>query len=252
MTVALTRTVLELLQRVEVILAGLESFGIAANPEKTRVGMTEVDYAGHLVDYSGLPLTEEKRDRALDLRLPSSAKHTKALLGLASQLRGHVSSYGAVVAPLLAMTPTYKKSSNTPLQWTKELKDQLNLVQQAVSSCQKLFFVDDTSPVPLHTDASNCGTGAYLLQVVEGKPHPTRLTHQPHTKQVRAQLEHMQERSLCYLLSSSRARTSSTRQEVPPTDRLQRPSFYKHRQVTKSGEVESSFTGTVPACRACA
>ena len=109
----LAKAALELLQRVEVTLARLESLGIAVSPEKARVGMTEVSYAGQL--YSGLPLTVEKRDKVLDFRLPSSAKHIKALLGLASQLRDHVPSFGATVALLHAMTPSYKKSSNVPL-----------------------------------------------------------------------------------------------------------------------------------------
>ena len=33
--------------------------------------------------------------------------------------------------------------------------------------CPKLFFLDDVSPIYLHTDASQYGMGAYLFQVRE-------------------------------------------------------------------------------------
>ena len=80
------------------------------------------------------------------------------------------------MASLHAMTLSYKKRSSVALEWTEELEDQFSLVQKEVPSCQKLFFVDDKPPLPLHTDASCYGIGANLLQVVEGKPNPVRLT----------------------------------------------------------------------------
>ena len=97
-TTTFAKTALELLQRVGVTLARLESFGIAVSPEKVRVGMTEADCVGHLTDHNGLSFTQQKRDRALSFRLPSPAKHMKAFLGLANQLRDHAPSYGALVA----------------------------------------------------------------------------------------------------------------------------------------------------------
>jgi hypothetical protein len=43
-----------------------------------------------------------------------------------------------------------------------------------VHECPKLIFLDDTSPIYLHTDASQYGMGAYLFQVREGKEIPIR------------------------------------------------------------------------------
>ena len=48
----------------------------------------------------------------------------------------------------------------------------LQKLQISIAHCQKLFFLDDTSPVFLHTDASSYGIGAYLFQEVDGKRYP--------------------------------------------------------------------------------
>ena len=37
------------------------------------------------------------------------------------------------------------------------------------ANCPKLFFIDDTSPVHLYTDASDYGIGAHLIQIVDGE-----------------------------------------------------------------------------------
>ena len=41
-------------KRLEIIFERLKKFGVTVNPEKVRVGMTEVDYVGHVMDHYGL------------------------------------------------------------------------------------------------------------------------------------------------------------------------------------------------------
>ena len=96
----------------------------------------------------------------------------KSFLGLTSQFREHVDHYGDIAAPLHGMIPDYKKHSTLKLKWTPELDASFYDLQQKVAACQKLFFLDETSPVFLHTDASNYGIGAYLFQEVDGVRHP--------------------------------------------------------------------------------
>jgi hypothetical protein len=67
----------ELVKRLEIIFERLKEFGITVNPEKVRVGMTEVEYVGHLIDHCGLSFSKEKREKVLDFRLPKTAKHMK-------------------------------------------------------------------------------------------------------------------------------------------------------------------------------
>ena len=46
------------------------------------------------------------------------------------------------------------------------------LMEEGQNDCPKLFFVDTSAPVFLHTDASNYGIGGYLFQVIDGKQRP--------------------------------------------------------------------------------
>ena len=42
----------------------------------------------------------------------------------------------------------------------------------------RMSYLDDHSPIYLHTDASDFGIGAYLFQVRDGKGNPIQFTRQ--------------------------------------------------------------------------
>ncbi len=65
------------------------------------------------------------------------------------------------------MLKSYSKHKR--LKWTPALLKVYEDTKIAVHECPKLFFLDDTFPIYLHTDASQYGTGAYLFKVREGK-----------------------------------------------------------------------------------
>jgi transposase InsO family protein len=58
------------------------------------------------------------------------------------------------------------------LKWTSEAEDAFLDVKRAIDECPRLWFMDDTSPIFLATDASNYGMGAYLYQIRDGKEVP--------------------------------------------------------------------------------
>ena len=45
----------------------------------------------------------------------------------------------------------------------------LSAGQQAISNCQELYFLDDTSTPIVQTDASDYGIGGYVFMVTNGK-----------------------------------------------------------------------------------
>jgi hypothetical protein len=45
-------------------------------------------------------------------------------------------------------------------------------LQKDVSECHTLFFVDESAPTFLCTNASDYGIGGYLYQMIDGKEHP--------------------------------------------------------------------------------
>lgn len=166
------QTPMGLIERLTRILERARLHNIKFNPDKVRIGMTEVEYCGHVIDESGLSFSKEKSESVLNFALPQTHAQMKSFLGLTSQFRDHVQNYGTLAAPLHGMIPNYKKNSKLLLQWTDELIENFKTLQRQVSGCQKLYFLNEDSPVFLHTDASNYGIGAYLYQVVDGIRYP--------------------------------------------------------------------------------
>ena len=58
------------------------------------------------------------------------------------------------------------------LQWTAEAEKAFMKIKDDISNLQMLYFIDETKPVFLHTDACKYGLGAYLFQVIEGVERP--------------------------------------------------------------------------------
>jgi hypothetical protein len=73
--------------------------------------------------------------------------------------------------PLNELLRDYDKRRR--LIWSEESRRAFEDVKNAVHECPTLFFMDDTLPVFMHTDASKYGIGAYLFQLDnEGNEKP--------------------------------------------------------------------------------
>jgi hypothetical protein len=100
---------------------------VAVNPRKTKLGLAEVEYVGHLVSTTGTSFTPEKRLKVLDFPQPSTQKEV-----------------------LQFMIPLGKYQRTGKLIWMTESSAAFKLCQQAISDCQKLYFLEDTaSPILL-------------------------------------------------------------------------------------------------------
>ena len=59
------------------------------NPEKTELGLDEVEYVGHLISSEGTSFTPEKRLQVLEFPLPATQKALQ-FIGLVNYFRDHV------------------------------------------------------------------------------------------------------------------------------------------------------------------
>ena len=73
---------------------------ITANPEKTELGLDEVEYVGHLISSTGTSFTSEKRLRVLDFPLPETEKALLQFIGLVNYFCDHVPHMTEMVQPL--------------------------------------------------------------------------------------------------------------------------------------------------------
>ena len=164
----------ELLENLQKIFSKLQEFNVFINPNKIKIGMSEVEYVGHVIDRHGQSFSQMKQDQVLNFRKPKTVKDMKSFLGVISQFRDHVDHFGDITSPLYALTNEYDKVKHNQIKWNGELEQAYENVKSKVANCPKLFFLNDKDPIYLNTDASNIGIGAYLYQVVEAKKFPIK------------------------------------------------------------------------------
>ena len=147
------------LANVRKVFERLREFNVAVNPKKTKLGLAEIEYVGHVVSAEGISFTEEKRLKVLKFPLPETEKNLLQFIGLASYFRDHVPNMTEMTQPLRKLIPRKSYKSNSKLVWTPE----------AISNCRELYFLEATAIPILQTDASDYGIGGYLFMVINGK-----------------------------------------------------------------------------------
>ena len=148
-------TLEELIQNLTQIFAQLKKFGIFINPQKIKIGLTEIEYVGHTIDRYGESFSQKKQDQVLNFKTPSTVKEMKSFLGVIGQFREHVDHFGDLTSSLYNVVENYQSSKHKLINWTPELLATYEDVKQKVANCPKLFFINEVDPIVLSTDASS-------------------------------------------------------------------------------------------------
>ena len=159
----------ELLINLRKILMWLRENKVAANPDKTELGLDEVEYVGHVKSSTGTSFTPEKRLQVLDFPLPAMEKALLQFIGLVSYFRDHVPQMTEMVKSLRELVEVKKYKGSRKLNWIEESIAAFNFCRVAVSNCQELFFLEDTATPILQTDAYDYGIGGYMYMVTNGQ-----------------------------------------------------------------------------------
>lgn len=160
----------ELLQNFRTVLIRFREFNIYINPEKCKMGLTEVTYVGHTINEEGIHFSREKLDGILNFVKPSTQKGLKSFAGLANYFRDHVRNHSVIMVPLNNMLKAYER--NKRLEWTTEAEEAFEEIKRSINECPRLFFLEEESEVHLYTDASDFGIGAHLTQMIHGQENP--------------------------------------------------------------------------------
>lgn len=155
----------EFMERLEITFTRLTEHNLTLNPDKCKMGVSSVEYVGHVIDEHGLRFTPEKLDAVLHFKTPATQKEMKSFLGLATYFRDHVPNFSALAAPLHSALHSY--APKQPFAWTPALETAFESLKQAVYSCDTLYFPQGEGKFVVETDASVLGIGAALFQEVE-------------------------------------------------------------------------------------
>ena len=97
------RDIESFLANVRKVFERLREFNVAVNPAKTKLGLAEVEYVGHVVSATGTSFREEKRLKVLKFPLPETQKNLLQFIGL-----DHVPNMTEMVQPLRKLIPLKK------------------------------------------------------------------------------------------------------------------------------------------------
>lgn len=150
----------------------LRHFGLTLNPNKCEFGAEELEFVGHILRSGGMSFSTEKRNKVLDFPCPTTVKQLRAFIGLVNYFRDHVKNISGLVKPLQLMVDECNGQRGTKLKWTHLASTVFEKVKESVGNCPSLYFVDESSPVYVQTDASDYGIGGYIFQVKEGRHYP--------------------------------------------------------------------------------
>ena len=160
----------QFLERLELVFLRFEKHKIILKPKKCKFGLPAVEYVGKVISSEGLTLSLKKRLTVTNFPIPQYAKEVKSFLGLANYFRDHVPNHSDVVRPLQNLIPDYKRSNK--INWNGEAKIAFEHIKQLINDCPTMFFLTDSDPIYLHTDASDYGIGGYLFQVIDNSERP--------------------------------------------------------------------------------
>ena len=148
------------------------------HPFKSDLGKSSVVMCGHTIDETGIHFARDKIDSVENFPRPEFKKQLKSFLGLANYFGNHVRNASTLARPLHGILEGYTaKARSHRIRWVDDLIADFERLKSAICNCQKLYFLDDSNPIVLRTDASDYGIGAYLLQLINDisdgvKEHP--------------------------------------------------------------------------------
>ena len=117
------------------MLDRLRTFNAAANPKKTELGLSEVEYVGHVASSEGTSFTDEKRLKVLDFPLPETHRGLLMFIRLANFFRDHLPNVTEMLKPLRGMILVSRGANlSKKLICTEERKAAFKECQIAVNS----------------------------------------------------------------------------------------------------------------------
>jgi transposase InsO family protein len=161
----------EFLARLRKIFQAFSDKNVYIKAKKCKFGLKKVAYCGKEISKDGINMSDDKIQHVLDFPKPMTNTQLRSFLGLANYFREFVPNHSHVVHPLQGMID-FAASKRTAIKWTPEGETAFVAVKELIARCPLLYFVNDSAPITLMTDASDYGIGGYLFQTVDGIDRP--------------------------------------------------------------------------------
>ena len=155
----------------------LDKAGLYAKPSKCKIGVSELEFCGHIVGNGKCRPMADKITMITSWPQPRNVHEVRQFLGLASYYRRFIKSFARIAAPLsdLLIEPDerLRKQRFRSIRWNARCAYAFKELKRLLSSEPVLQQIDDSNPFQIETDCSEWALGCVLLQEDEdSKWHP--------------------------------------------------------------------------------
>ena len=157
----------EHLGRIEEVLKRLAKVDLKIKLEKCIFFAKEINFLGYVVSGEGLQMNEARADAIRKMPYPTSKRTLQAFLGACNYYRMFVEGIASIAEPLYKLL-----RKNARFIWGEEQSNAVDTLKNKLSCAPILTHPDFSKDFIIHTDASQTGIGACLMQVHNKKLHP--------------------------------------------------------------------------------
>lgn len=152
------------MERLRAVLTAIKSADLTIKPQKCHFGFRELLFLGHVISAEGVRPDPGKTEAVAKFPKPTDKKAVRRFLGLCAYYRRFVKNFSRIAEPLTRLT-----KEDTPFVWLGEQEDAFNELRKCLQSHPVLAHFDEEAETDIHTDASNLGLGAVLIQWQNGQ-----------------------------------------------------------------------------------
>ena len=163
--IVFSRNMEDHIKHVDDVLSRLDKNGFCISREKISVARTEVKWLGYRISTEGVRPDEDKVQKLMQMRKPTSIKELRSALGMWTYFSAFIPGYSIIASPLMKQLG----KGNQRLVWDDECEKAWNAVKEKLASAPIMGYPDYTLPIYLHTDACKNGFAAVLTQYQDGK-----------------------------------------------------------------------------------
>jgi hypothetical protein len=136
---------------------------VTFKPKKTKLGLKQVDYAGHLLTEDGVKVSDSKVKAIKEMSTPKNKEQLRTFLGMMTYLSRYIPNYSERSALLRDLL-----KEDAEWYWSTAHNKYFEDLKKRITEAPVLKFYSPTKPVTLSVDASKSGLGAVMFQ--DGRP----------------------------------------------------------------------------------
>uniref|UniRef100_A0A6G5AA37 RNA-directed DNA polymerase n=1 Tax=Rhipicephalus microplus TaxID=6941 RepID=A0A6G5AA37_RHIMP len=152
------------LERLRTVLQAIRSANLTIKPEKCHFCFEELRFLGHVISSDGVRPDPEKTAAVQRFPTPKDKKPVHRFLGLCAYYRRFVENFSKIAEPLTKLT-----KDDVPFTWEIEQQKAFDELGKRLQGSPILAHFDETADTEVHTDASNVGLSAILVQWKNGQ-----------------------------------------------------------------------------------